>query len=43
MFVYIPSLKLAANPVDALAAYFPAKNPVDNVPIAIINIINPYL
>ena len=41
MFVYMASLKLAAKPVEALAAWLPAKKPSDNVPIA-INMNVPY-
>ena len=42
MFVYMASLKLAAKPAEALAAWLPAKKPSDNVPMAITNINVPY-
>ena len=42
MFVYIASLKFAAKPVEALAAWLPAKKPSDNVPRAMTNMNAPY-
>ena len=43
ILIYIASRTLAAKPVLALAAWFPAKKPRLNVAIAIMNMNAPYL